>query len=858
MAEPSKAIKMLGGFELITKIGQGGMGTVFRARQISLDRDVALKILPPQIAQRDPVFIERFIREARTSAKLNHQNIVQGIEVGKDDETGLYYFAMEFIDGVTIKALLKKDGVIAEKRALEIAMGVTQALICAHRAGIVHRDIKPDNILLNSRNEPKLADLGLARQALDSNLGEGPGSTEIFGINMSKNSDLTQAGSALGTPSYMAPEQIKAEMDKIDARTDLYQLGATLYHMVTGKAPYTAANSREVMMMHLTAAVPEPRAANPAVSEAVSRMIVRLMQKEHVKRYQSAEELAKEIDRILNGAPAERLRRGSGKQLAIHGSGKQSPVGERKPPTGDHSANRAHGSADPAGAKLPRVTTRGVNKKMILAAAGAAVCAIAGIVYAFSGRSLQAPRTVASGPAAGAEKHAELNGKPTPGVPATNTVQATDTAPGAPVGSAPEVVEKWEPFDKASKIIAENPQNYAANLKLLDEAAKGAPYSVVPAIRSLKMKQDRERDAAFRKVMDDVVKKARETVGGGKADFAGALSLLQESALPANLLSDPAKQELAKVRGEFEAQTAAAFNGSVDNGLKRDIEKAESLSRIQEIQQRFPTLAQTYPVKAVRDRLDEFGKQAAERIKAINAALSQSQGSIFCRSVDTAYALAKTGEYNDAIKALMKIHSDPAIAERYGSQSEILKHDVETLRDMVKKATDVLDGKLSSKDDVLLHPLGGAVTGKITAKESGGTYTFSSQDIGEQSIEASKLDAWDLLALSGARLEGAERKELLGICYFWQGKPQKAYEYFAQVKKESSEGSDAGIYMSWMNTRASELIARMTENYRECRDNASLSADDKKTKQAESQALLARLKTEFSTTEAYLARKQKK
>jgi serine/threonine protein kinase len=266
VAEPaSKVVKKLGGFELINKIGQGGMGTVFRARQISLDRHVALKIIPSKIAQRDPVFIERFIREARTSAKLNHPNIVQGIEVGKDEATGLYYFAMEFIDGATIKTLMKQDKVIAEKRALEIIMGVTQALICAHRAGIVHRDIKPDNILLNSRGEPRLADLGLARHALDTDLDESGGKDEIFGVNLG-HAELTQAGAAIGTPSYMAPEQIKAEMDKIDARTDLYALGATLYHMLTGKAPFVAEDSRAVMKMHLTAPVPDARAANPALS----------------------------------------------------------------------------------------------------------------------------------------------------------------------------------------------------------------------------------------------------------------------------------------------------------------------------------------------------------------------------------------------------------------------------------------------------------------------------------------------------------------------------------------------------------------------------------------------------------------
>src|SRR5579862_1932709 len=211
----SAAIKALGGFELIAKIGQGGMGSVFKARQVSLDRVVAVKVLPPSVAKMSPHFVERFIREARTSARLNHPNIVQGIDVDKDEATQLYYFAMEFIDGPTAKMLIKEQRVLPQARAIEIIIGVTEALICAHRAGIIHRDVKPDNILLTTKGEVKLADLGLARVYSSP---ESDDTTERKRTSTSV--ELTQAGSRVGTPAYMAPEQIRGEADECDVRTD--------------------------------------------------------------------------------------------------------------------------------------------------------------------------------------------------------------------------------------------------------------------------------------------------------------------------------------------------------------------------------------------------------------------------------------------------------------------------------------------------------------------------------------------------------------------------------------------------------------------------------------------------------------
>ena len=185
-------IREIGNCEVLEKVGQGGMGTVFRARQKSLDRIVALKILPPSVAK-DATFIDRFQREARASAKLNHPNIVQGIDVGKDAASGYWYFAMEYVEGPSLRKMLDEQKTIPETRALEITKEVARALEVVAASKMVHRDIKPDNILITSDGSAKLADLGLAKQ-------------------LNEDVSLTQSGQAVGTPYYMPPELAQAPM----------------------------------------------------------------------------------------------------------------------------------------------------------------------------------------------------------------------------------------------------------------------------------------------------------------------------------------------------------------------------------------------------------------------------------------------------------------------------------------------------------------------------------------------------------------------------------------------------------------------------------------------------------------------
>ncbi|MDD3153692.1 MAG: protein kinase [Victivallaceae bacterium] len=264
-------------FLLIRYIAAGGMGEVFLARQMSLDRDVALKILRPKFAD-DTEFIRLFIQEARAAAKLNHPNVVQAYAVGESD--GLFYFAMEFIDGKTMKEVLaeEKGGKIEPLRAARIIRDIADALHFAWTEyKIVHHDIKPDNIMLNSSGRAKLADLGLAQVGTDNG----------------ENDDEE----VLGTPQYISPEQLTGA--PTDVRSDIYSLGATFYQFVTGKFPFEGDSPEEIGRKHLDAPLVAPMKVDKSVPREVSDIIVKMMAKSPGDRYQSGRALTEALDKYI-------------------------------------------------------------------------------------------------------------------------------------------------------------------------------------------------------------------------------------------------------------------------------------------------------------------------------------------------------------------------------------------------------------------------------------------------------------------------------------------------------------------------------------------------------------------------------
>jgi len=275
------------GYTILGKIGQGGMGVVYKATQTSVNRAVAIKILSGN-ATRDKTYVARFLQEAQAAANLNHKNLISAIDVGVSN--GIYYFVMEYVTGKSCRELLTaQKGPLPENTVLQVATQMAEVLDHVHQHQMVHRDIKPENILVTPEGIVKLCDLGLAKSTT---------STE---------QSLTQEGLAVGTPYFMSPEQIRGDKD-VDIRADLYSLGATLYFLLTGKHPYEGKSAAETMSMHLKEPVPDPRKANPQLREDIGWAIQKLMAKERHQRYQTPGELLEDLKKIQAGTAAALAR----------------------------------------------------------------------------------------------------------------------------------------------------------------------------------------------------------------------------------------------------------------------------------------------------------------------------------------------------------------------------------------------------------------------------------------------------------------------------------------------------------------------------------------------------------------------
>ncbi len=277
----SEAARRIAGYELVSEIGRGAMGVVHKARQISLDRFVALKLIPKtSISEKDKVHL---ITEAQAAAKLNHENIVQAIDAGETESH--VYFAMELFEGRNLLEILREKGKLAEPLVCEIGVAVAKALEHAHANRMIHRDIKPENVLMDREGRIKLTDMGLARSA-ERGAADDP-----------------LKGSVVGTPYYISPEQIKA-MPDIDIRTDIYSLGATLYYLATGSRPFEAESPVLVLKKHLSEPLDPPVSRNPGLSAEFDRIVRKAMEKNREKRYGTPSELKEDLSNHLRKGPA--------------------------------------------------------------------------------------------------------------------------------------------------------------------------------------------------------------------------------------------------------------------------------------------------------------------------------------------------------------------------------------------------------------------------------------------------------------------------------------------------------------------------------------------------------------------------
>jgi serine/threonine-protein kinase len=408
------------GYELISRIGQGAMGTVFKAKQVSMDRVVAFKVLSSKYSK-DRVFVERFLREARAVAKLNHENIISGYDVG--EANGHHYFVMEFVDGAPVTALMKRDGRIDEQKCLRIGIQVARALAHAHKHGIVHRDIKPENVMLTATGGAKLCDLGLAKQT--------KGDAEV-----------TMDGTSVGTPNYISPEQARGE-DKIDIRSDIYSLGASLYHMAVGAPPFSGANPMVVMTKHVTEFAEPPKRRCPALSEGFSSLVMKMMQKRREDRPQDPEAVIHDFEKLLNGEP-----------LPAPAAARPAPPPVSRPITHHTHTPRTH--VAPSSTMLP--AARATSSSGLVFAAVLGVAAIVGaIVFLTRGE--------------GKPDVAVVNPKPPP-PPNSSSGDAVERAKK----SVQQFRELWDPQLTDTSKPERYTEPYSTILKMIDKSKAASDF----------------------------------------------------------------------------------------------------------------------------------------------------------------------------------------------------------------------------------------------------------------------------------------------------------------------------------------------------------------------------------------------
>jgi serine/threonine protein kinase/predicted Zn-dependent protease len=265
-------------YEIIEELGKGGMGKVYRVEDKKIKEEVALKLIKPEVAS-DKKTIERFSNELKMARKISHRNVCRMYDLG--EEKGTHYITMEYVPGEDLKRLIKKVGQFSAGKTIFMAKQVCDGLAEAHRLRVVHRDLKPQNIMVDEDGNARIMDFGIARTV--------------------KGKGITGAGVMVGTPEYMSPEQ--AEVKEVDQRSDIYSLGVILYEMVTGRAPFEGETPLGIAMKHKSEAPPDPRQINAQLTEDLSRVIMRCLEKDKEKRYQNAGEVGTELQNIEKGMP---------------------------------------------------------------------------------------------------------------------------------------------------------------------------------------------------------------------------------------------------------------------------------------------------------------------------------------------------------------------------------------------------------------------------------------------------------------------------------------------------------------------------------------------------------------------------
>ncbi|MCE0521519.1 MAG: protein kinase [Methylacidiphilales bacterium] len=442
---------VIGRCRTIRELGRGGVGTVYLATHQTLQIEVALKVLSPSLSIDNPALAERFIREAQLAARIRHPNVIAVMDAAHDEATGLYFIVMEFVGGGSLSWHLR-HGPLPEAKALAIVTGIAHALVIAEENRIVHRDIKPDNIMLDLRGTAKLADLGLAKHSLDPHL------------------SLTIGGSFMGTPAYMSPEQAR-DAKVADTRDDIYSLGASFYECLTGEPPFQGETPYNIMSELLTKPSPRPRAVRPTLSRCTDLICRKMMAKTRDLRYTDARALLQDLQiaQAYGDSGLDRLEAAGFEHESVMARQQELSYGIETSSDGVYTGSETPDNEGPASKPQPVFIPprRAGNDVFGAAALLIALVVVTTIVLAWAGPnhplSFLKNQLVQLG---------LLPVKPTP--PQPPPAPAQETKPAQP----PSVVKHTEPppapteitYPKATPVIPTNPP------------VAPVPASVVPAV----------------------------------------------------------------------------------------------------------------------------------------------------------------------------------------------------------------------------------------------------------------------------------------------------------------------------------------------------------------------------------------